>query len=214
MTSPRQSGFSAITPWSGAGGSSDTGGGVGRIGGCGGGLIERLLVVAGHRVRAYALELRLELRKVSEIAVHRREQHAADRVELGEAAQRQLPEEGGVDLGPGAADTRGDRVGELLELLLRHRALVRRSHEPAQQLLAVELLAPAVALEHGHGCRLGALVGGEALAAALALAPAAHRCRIGQARVDYAGRGMRAEGAVHTPILLHVVPESCGKYQI
>src|SRR4051812_50199026 len=40
MTSPRQSGFSAITPWSGAGGSSDTGGGGGRVGGRGGGLIE------------------------------------------------------------------------------------------------------------------------------------------------------------------------------
>src|SRR3712207_8485296 len=36
--------------------------------------VERQLVVARDRLRAYALELGLELRKVSEIAVHRREQ--------------------------------------------------------------------------------------------------------------------------------------------
>jgi hypothetical protein len=58
--------------------------GVGRIGCRGSGWIECKLVVAGHRLRAYALELGFELRKVSEIAVHGREQHPADRIQLGE----------------------------------------------------------------------------------------------------------------------------------
>jgi len=80
MTSPRQSGFSAITPWSGAGGSSDIGGGVGRIGCRGGGLIERQLVVAGHRLGAYALELCLELGKISEVAIYGRKQEPAHRL--------------------------------------------------------------------------------------------------------------------------------------
>src|SRR3954451_23502148 len=112
MTSPRQSGFSATTPSLGAGGSSDTGGGVGRIGW----RIEGQLVVAGHRLRAYALKLGLELRKVSEIAVHRREQETCDGVELGRPAQRQLPDEQCVDLRAEPPHAHRDRVGELLEL--------------------------------------------------------------------------------------------------
>ena len=80
----------------------------------------------------------------------------------------------GLDLAPAAAHRRRDRLGQLLELLVRHRPLVGRPHEPAQELLAVEALAPPAALEHRHGRLLDALVGGEALAAGLALAPAPH----------------------------------------
>ena len=57
----------------------------------------------------------------------------------------------------------------LAELLVGHRALVGRTHEAAQQLLAVEALAAAVALVDRDRRRLGALVRVEAPAAALAL---------------------------------------------
>ena len=49
-----------------------------------------------------------------------------------------------------------------------------RPRETAQQLLAVEALAPAVALDHVEPRLLGALVGREALAAGGALAAPAH----------------------------------------
>src|SRR4051794_41504447 len=97
MTSPRQLGLLgrllfrlSASPSRAAGGSSDVRGGIGRNGRCGGGLVERQLVVPGHRLRAYALKLRLELRKITEIPVHRREQEPRDGIELGQSAQRQL----------------------------------------------------------------------------------------------------------------------------
>ena len=49
-----------------------------------------------------------------------------------------------------------------------------RPGEAAQQLLAIEALAPAVALDHVDARFLDALVGREALAAVAALAPPAH----------------------------------------
>ena len=76
--------------------------------------------------------------------------------------------------------------GDRLELVGADRPPAGRPGEPAQELLAVEALAPAVALDHVHARLLGALVGGEALAAAGALAAPAHGVR-GRAGVDHLG---------------------------
>ena len=84
------------------------------------------------------------------------------------------------------------------QLLRAHGPLVGRPLEPSQELLDVESLAAAVALRDGH-VRLRALVGGEAVAAARAFATAADGvARLGQPRVDHAGRLRGAERATHT----------------
>ena len=91
--------------------------------------------------------------------------------------------------GPPRRTCAGDRLRQPLELLVRHRPLVGRSHQPAQELLAIEALLPTAALEHGHARLLDALVGGEAVAALLAFAPAPDgvAARLGQPGVDHAG---------------------------
>jgi len=65
-------------------------------------------------------------------------------------------------------------VNEEAELAGIQLPLVGGSVETAEQLLAVEGLAAAVALDHFEGLRNGALVGGEAVAARAALAPPAN----------------------------------------
>src|SRR4051812_45123717 len=171
MRAPRSVGLLFSSPSLTSGGKTDTGGGGGRNGGV---AVERELVYACDRLGADALELRLEFAEVVEVAVDGGEEDRRDRVELDQPAQRQLADELGVGLGAEPPDTAGDRVGERLELRVRDGALVRRPVEPAQELLAVEALALPVALPDRHGLGLGALVGGEALAAALALATPAN----------------------------------------
>src|SRR3954469_7186025 len=121
MVTPRSLGFFPFPATPVAAGKTDIAVGVGRIGRA----WEGELVVARERLRAYAMELVLELRKIAEIAVHRREQQRGDRGDLREPAQRQLAGRLGVHLGAEPADARGDRVAELLELGVGHRALVR-----------------------------------------------------------------------------------------
>src|SRR5215210_3191244 len=122
-----------------------------------------LLVAADHR---------LELVEVGQVAVHGGELDGGHRVERGEAALGEVADLARLDLGPAPPHRRRDRVRQLLQLLRAHGPLVGRPLEPSQELPAVESLAAAVTLEDGH-VRLDAFVGGEAVAAALALATAA-----------------------------------------
>src|SRR4051812_37927150 len=185
MSAPRRSGVFVSAPPLTSGGKIDADAGGGRT------AVERELIRPGDGLRLDPLELRLQLAEVVEVAVDGREEPRRDGVELDEAAQRELPDQLGVGLGSHAAHARGDRVGQLLELSIRHRPLVRRAREAAQQLLAVEALAPARALADGHRLGLGPLVRGEALAARLALAPAPDGVpRLGEARVHDARGGV------------------------
>src|SRR2546427_2505127 len=94
-----------------------------------------------------------------------------------------------------------DPVDRLVHVLGRHRPLVQRAHEAGADLLAVVGNAGAVGLDH-HGHReLDALVGGEALAAGLALAPPARAVAVlGLARVDHRGVLGLAERAFHRAV--------------
>src|SRR4051812_46688809 len=194
MRAPCSIGRLLSAPTLTSGGKIDTGVGVGWNGVA----VERELARPGERLGADALELRLELAEVVEVAVDGREHHARDGVELDEPAQRQLADQLGVRLWAEPADARGDRVGQRLELSVGHGPLVGRPVEAAQELLAVEALALAVALADRHRLGLRALVGGEALAAALALAAAPDRVAgLGEPGVhDARGRGV-AIGAMH-----------------
>src|SRR3954468_8166336 len=196
MVTPRSLGFFPFPATPVAAGKTDIAWGVGRIGWA----WEGELVVPRERFRAYAMELVLELRKITEIAVHRREQQCRDRVDLSEAVHRELADRLGLHLGTQAPDPCRDRVGDLLELGVRDGALVGRPRESAKELLAVEALALSVALADRHRRRLDALVGGEALAAALALAASPDGVAgIGQTRVGDACGGVGAVRAVHRP---------------
>ena len=79
-----------------------------------------------------------------------------------------------------------------------HRPLVQRALEAGAKLRLAEVGARAVALHHLRHPQLDRLVGGEALAAGGALAPAADRvARLRDARVDHLGVGAAAERALH-----------------
>src|SRR3954451_5110286 len=128
MRAPRSVGLLFGTPSLTSGGKTDTGVGVG----WNGRPAEGQLVDAGDRLGADALELRLELAEVVEVAVDGREHHARDGVEAGEPAQRQLADQLSVGLGPETAHARGDRVGERLELGVGDGALVGGPVQAAQ----------------------------------------------------------------------------------
>ena len=90
-----------------------------------------------------------------------------------------------------------DRAHRRLDLLLRHRTLLQCAIETDAQLARVERLAPAVVLDDHRQLELDRLQRREALAAGLALAPAADRhAVVADARIDDAGVDVLAEGAV------------------
>src|SRR3954452_7757517 len=165
------------------------------------GVLDRQLAWSGDGLRLDAAHLGLELGEVGELPVDGGEEDARDWIEVRESAQRKLADVLRLDLRSSRrANLRGDGVGEVLELRLGDRPLVGRARETAQQLLAIERLPRAVALDDGDRRRLGALVRREAHAAVLALAPAADRvARLGEPGVDHAGRGGLAGGAPHGP---------------
>src|SRR5215208_7186545 len=206
MTSPRLGDFSGPPQ----GGKTDTAPRSGRT------LValQGQLIGAREGVVAVALNGLGHLVEVREIAVHGGEQNPRHRVELGEPALGEIADLARPDLRPGPPHRRRDRLRQVLQLLRAHGPLVGGPLEPSQELLVVESLAAAITLEDGHvGFR--ALVRGEAVAAALALATAAHGVtRLGQPGIDHAGRLGGAVGATHTAILLPLVPHSCPKHYI
>ena len=157
------------------------------------------LVVARKGVVLEAPDHGLELVEVGEVAVDRGELDRAHGIDAGEPALGEVADALGLHLAAAAARLGGDPRGHRLELVGAHRPPAGRAGQAAQQLLAVEALAPAVALEHVEARLLGALVGGEALAAAARTrAGGARRRRLGRrvsiTRVRVGG----AEGTEHT----------------
>src|ERR1019366_2039601 len=91
-------------------------------------------------------------------------------------------------------------VHDPLQRRTRHRSLLARMQQPAQDLLAVELLPPSILLHHHVGNLVDALVRGKALVAALALAPPPDRVRLfALARIHHAVLRKTAVRTLHRP---------------
>jgi len=154
------------------------------------------------RFASRALDLQNGVAKIVdalEVFVHRGEADVGDVVHFLQLPHHQLADGARLDLALAQSeDPRFDAVDGIVDVVGRHRALVQRAHEAGADFLAVVGGAVAVRLDHrGHG-EFHPLVGGVALAAFLALAPAAHACRVfGQARVDDRGIVSFAERAFH-----------------
>src|SRR4051812_19943658 len=211
MTSPRVSDSS----WCPQGGKTDTAPRPGRTVGGPGIALERQLIRSRKGVFLVAADDGLELVEVGQVAVDRSELDRRDRVDQREPALGEVADLARLDLRTAPPHRRRDRLRQLHQLLRTHGPLVGCPLEPSQELLAVESLATAVALENRH-VGLSALVGGEAVAAVAAFATTAD-CIAGFPRVDHGGRLRLAVGAMHTPIStrfsarilpepLHIVP--------
>src|SRR3954452_6487374 len=164
MTSPRVSASSGRPQ----GGTTDTALRLGRTRVA----LERQLIRSRKRVFLVAADDGLELVEVAQIAIHGRELNGRDGVEHGEPTLREIADLARLDLRPAPPHRRRDRLRQFHQLLRAHGPLVGGPLEPSQELLAVESLAAAVALENGD-VRLSALIGGEAVATAAAFATAA-----------------------------------------
>jgi hypothetical protein len=86
-------------------------------------------------------------------------------VDFLQAPETELADPLGRQLAAGVADLSFNTINEETELSRVELALVSRSVETAEQLVAIEGLALAIALDHLERLRNGALVGGEAVSA-------------------------------------------------
>src|SRR3954447_9223969 len=118
-------------------------------------------------------------------------------IDLLQSVETELADPGGGQLAAGVPELPFDPVDEEPELSRVELAFVGGAVEAPEQLLAVERLAMAVALDHPQRLRDRPLVGGEAVSARGALAAAAKgRAGLGLASLED-GRGGIAAGAVH-----------------
>src|SRR5215203_112386 len=136
---------------------------------------------------------------VLEPAVHRGEAHVGDLVQLLEPLHDEGADLLGRDLPVLAlVEHRFGLIDDRLQLLQGDRPLLARLEQAAEELLAAELLARAVVLDDHVGDILDLLVGGEAPAAAQALAAAADgRAVAALPRVDHPVAVFGAKGAPH-----------------
>src|SRR2546430_14354400 len=146
------------------------------------------------------VDLVLDFLEIHERPVHRGEANVRHLVQAAELVHHQFADftRGNLDLAAGSE----------LGLDLGHAAFHRAGrdlalggglHQAGEQLLAVEVFAAAVLLHDVEGYRLDPLVGGEALRALQALAPATDRlARIGVTGVDH------LEGDLTTIWTLHL----------
>ena len=122
--------------------------------------------------RTQLVDLVAERLDVLEAAVHRREAHIGDFVEVAQFLHHELAHLARSHL---ALTERAQAVGDALDggfdLLLLDRTLLQRAQDARTQLLLVEGLAFAMAFDDQRHHELGGLEGGEALAAGEALAP-------------------------------------------
>src|SRR5688572_26398415 len=134
-----------------------------------------------------------------EAAIHRSEANVGDLVELGQLAHHEVAHARGRHLALAErAQALDDAIDRALDVVGGDRALAQREHHAAHQLVAVEVGAAAVLLHEARHLQVDPLVGGEALFAAHALAPAADgvRLQVG-AGIDYLGIVRSAEGTLH-----------------
>jgi hypothetical protein len=141
------------------------------------------LLVASHQ----SLEHVHEGVDVLEAAIDRGEADVGDLVEPLEPLHHEGADLAGGDLALVAVvEHRLGLLDDPLERPRRHRPLLARLDQAAEELLAVELLARAVGLDHHVGDLVDLLVGGEAAAALQALAPPADGVAVAAlARVDH-----------------------------
>ncbi len=119
-------------------------------------------------------ELGFEFADVLEVAVDAGEADVGDGVDVLEALHDELADGAGGALALGRVDDEGfGLVDDVLHLGGGDVALLAGVQQAGEDLLAVEFLAAAVLLDDHVGDFVDALVGGEALVAALALAAAA-----------------------------------------
>src|SRR5262249_54376772 len=135
----------------------------------------------GARRRVAALveqdvDLALERLEVLEALVDAREPDVRDLVELAELRHRELADARRRHLGHAFRPELGlDLVGGRFGGAVRHGPPGQRLAESRGELVAIELLASAIALDDDEARRLDALVGGEAGTACRALAPSPDR---------------------------------------
>src|SRR5207248_6090800 len=127
------------------------------------------------------------------------ESDVGDLVESAQLVHDQLADLAGWDLDLAPGPQLGlDLVDDALHRTGRYVPLGGGLHQAAEQLLAVEVLPAAVLLDHIEGNRLDPLVGGEALGALEALAPAPDRLTgIRIARVDHLQVNVTTIWALH-----------------
>src|SRR5690349_9345444 len=117
----------------------------------------------------------LEVLGLAEIAVDRGEADIGDLVQGGERIHHRFADMGGRDLGLARAfEAPDDAVHHALQTVPVHGTLAQRDLHGAQQLLAVERLARAVALHHVQLPQLHAFEGCEARTTVGALPPPAN----------------------------------------
>ena len=114
-------------------------------------------------------------------------------IELPQSLEAELADPLRLDLALSAQCGFLDPVGDRLQLARIHVALVGSAHQTAEQLLAVERLTLSVPLDHDDLIGDGPLEGGEAVAAAGALAAAAKSGAVlGVAGLQGPGGGLAA----------------------
>src|SRR5450830_1322301 len=145
------------------------------------------------------LELVHEVAEILEPAVNGREPHVRHLIELLELLHDLGAELHGRHLARlSRRESRLDLVADGLERLRLDGTLLTGFHEAAEQLVAVERLAPAVLLHDEKGDLLDGLVGREAALAGVALPPPADRRSFAAlARVDDAVVSRAAVRAAH-----------------
>src|ERR1700748_1246847 len=91
----------------------------------------------------------LEILRLAEVAIDRGEADEGDLVEVGERVHDRLADRGALDLVlAGALEAADDAVHHALQPLAVDRSFAQRDLHRAHQLLALERLALAVALDH------------------------------------------------------------------
>src|ERR1035437_3608030 len=151
---------------------------------------------APHQVLQFIEERLLVLK----IAIHRRESYIGDLVQVAEVLHqkfsyiysRYLPVRG-------VADLRFHPVDQFGEPRHAHRTLFAGLQQSAEHLLAVELLAPAILLDHHIRDFINSLIRGVAAGAFQALAAAANGIAfLAFAGVDYLIMQMIAKWTLHS----------------
>jgi hypothetical protein len=94
-------------------------------------------------------------------------------VELAQSIETELADPLGAQLAAGGPDLLLDNIGNEGEAAGIHVALMGGAGQASQQLLPIERLPAAIALDHFETLRDGPLIGGNAMAAGAALAPPA-----------------------------------------
>src|SRR5690348_1163212 len=121
----------------------------------------------------------LEVLRFTEIAIDAGKADVGHRIHLTQRVHHQLADllRGNVAL-TRRLELPDDTVDDTFDSLLLDRALVQRDTDRARQLVAVERHAAVVGLHHRELAQLGALDGGEALAAVAAEAAPADRAAV------------------------------------